>query len=151
MRFTRRVFAFLAFSATLLAADPFVGTWKLNSTKTKFTTGVAPKEQTLTFTEEGNTLHIMVKGTSTDGKAISSHFTVPTAGGTGTIIESYYDGVSTKIISPTQRETTYTKGGKPVYTAKSRISADGKTLTVNVNGTNPLGQTVAGTAVYDKE
>src|ERR1044071_6954354 len=103
MRYTRLEFVLLAFAAALIAADPFVGTWKLNSGKTKYKTGRPPKEQTLTYSEEGSDLHIVVKGTSSDGQAISTHFTVPTAGGTGKIIESPYDAVTVKNISANER------------------------------------------------
>jgi len=141
----------MACAVLLSAADSFVGTWKLNTAKSKYKTGAPPKEQTLTFSEEGATLHVVVKGTSSDGKPISSHFAIPVAGGTGKIIESTYDAVSSKNISATQRETSYSKGGKVVYTAKSKLAADGKSLSVAVQGTNPLGQNVDGTNVYDKQ
>ena len=145
------VIAVLVVTAVVSAEDNNVGTWKLNTAKSKYKTGAPPKEQTLTFSEEGTTLHVVVKGTSSDGKPISTHYTIPEAGGTGKIIESTFEGVSTKNISPTQRETSYTKGGKVVYTAKSKLAADGKSLTVAVQGTNPLGQNVDGTNIYDKQ
>ena len=151
MQYTRLVFVLLAFAAASSAADPFVGTWKLNSAKTKYKKGMPPKEQTVTFSEEGSDLHVIVKGTSSDGQAISSHFTTPAAGGTGKIIESPYDAVSGKNINANQRETTFSKGGKVVYTAKTKRSANGKTMTVTVNGTNPVGKMVAGTNFYDKQ
>jgi len=145
------VFVLLAFAAALIAADPFVGTWELNSAKTKYKTGMPPKEQTVTFSEDGSDLHMMVKGTSSDGQAISTHFTVPTAGGMGKIIESPYEAVSAKSVNGTERDTSLSKGGKVVYTAKVKRSADGKTMTVAVKGTNPSGQTVEGTAFYDNQ
>jgi hypothetical protein len=151
MRYTRLVFVLVAFAATLIAADPFTGTWKLNSAKTKYKTGMPPKEQTVTFSEEGSDLHVVVTGTSSDGKPISTHFSVPAAGGTGKIIESPYEAVSSKNISANERETDFSKGGKVVYTAKAKRSANGKTLTVTVKGTNPTGQSVAGANVYDKQ
>ncbi|PYT16057.1 MAG: hypothetical protein DMG59_11685 [Acidobacteria bacterium] len=151
MRYSKLVLLLLAFAGALIAADPFVGTWKLNAAKTKFKTGMAPKEQTVSFSEEGSDLHVMVKGTSPDGKAISVHFTVPTAGGTGKIIESPYEAVSSKSVNANERDTSFSKGGKVVYTAKAKRAADGKTMTVAVKGTNPSGQTVEGTAFYDKQ
>ena len=93
----------------------------------------------------------MAKGVSSDGQAISMHFTVPTAGGTGKIIESPYEAVSAKMPNPNERETSFSKGGKVVYTAKAKRSADGKTMTVAVKGTNPAGQTVEGANFYDKQ
>ena len=151
MRYSKLILVLLAFAGASMAADPFVGTWKLNSAKTKYKTGMPPKEQTVTFSEEGSDLHVMAKGVSSDGRAISMHFTVPTAGGTGKIIESPYEAVSAKMSKPNERETSFSKGGKVAYTAKGKRSADGKTMTVAVKGTNPFGQTVDGTNFYDKQ
>jgi hypothetical protein len=151
MRYSKLVFVLMAFAGALIAADPFVGTWKLNSAKTKYKTGMPPKEQTVTFSEEGSDLHVMVKGTSSDGQAISTHFTVPTAGGMGKIIESPYEAVSAKSVNANERDTSFSKGGKVVYTAKAKVSSDGKTITVSVKGTNPSGQIVDGTNFYDKQ
>jgi hypothetical protein len=49
-----------------------------------------------------------------------------------------------------ERDTSFSKGGKVVYTATAKRPADGKTMTVAVKGTNPSGQTVYGTNFYDK-
>jgi len=76
---------------------------------------------------------------------------VPTAGGTGKIIESTYESVSAKMSGPNERDTSFSKGGNVVYTANAKRSANGKTMTVAVKGTNPSGQTVDGTNVYDKQ
>jgi hypothetical protein len=43
------------------------------------------------------------------------------------------------------------KGGKVVYTVRSRISADGKTMTTTANGTNAAGKEVSGTNMYEKQ
>lgn len=88
MRYTKLMLVLLGFAATLCAADPFVGTWKMNPTKTKFKTGTAPKEQTVTITEAGSDLNLKVTGTAADGNKISVAYTVPSAGGTGKLTES---------------------------------------------------------------
>jgi hypothetical protein len=55
MRFPKLVFALLGLAATLVAAEPFAGTWKLNHDKSKYKTGAPAKEQTVTITEaDGN-------------------------------------------------------------------------------------------------
>ena len=151
MRYGKLLLTLLVFAGASMAQDAFVGTWKLNAAKSKYKAGMPPKEQTVTFSEEGSDLHVMVKGTSSDGQAISMHFAVPATGGTGKIIESPYDGVSSKNFNPNERQTTFTKGGKTAYTARAKRSTDGKTMTVAVKGTNPAGQTVAGTNFYEKE
>jgi hypothetical protein len=39
MRYAKLAFALLGLAATLVAADPFAGTWKLNLDKSKYKTG----------------------------------------------------------------------------------------------------------------
>ena len=151
MRYRKLMLILLAFASASMAADPFVGTWKLNSAKSKYKTGAPPKEQTLTFAEAGGGLDVTVKGASSDGKPISMHFTLPAASGSGKVIESPYEAVSAKVSNPNLRDTIFSKGGKAVYTAKAKLSADGKTMTVAVKGNNPAGQTVNGTNVYEKQ
>ena len=68
MRYTKLMLVLLGFAATLCAADPFVGTWKMNPAKTKYKAGTAPKEQTVTITEAGTDLNVSVAGTAADGK-----------------------------------------------------------------------------------
>src|SRR5215831_15427336 len=70
MRYTKML-GLLGLAATLFAADPYVGTWKMNSAKTKYTVGTAPKEQTVTIAETGSDLNLKVAGTAADGTKIS--------------------------------------------------------------------------------
>ena len=46
MRIRKVALLFLSVPLVILAADPFVGTWKLNLSKSHYTTGTPPKEQT---------------------------------------------------------------------------------------------------------
>ena len=151
MRSIRFAFALLGLAGVLVAADPFVGTWKLNHAKSKYKTGAPAKEQTVTIAESGSDLDITVSGTSADGMPFSSHYTVPAPGGEGKIIESPYEAVSGKRMGPNQREITYSKGGKAVLTVRTRVSADGKTMTGTVKGTDAQGKAVDGTAVFEKQ
>jgi len=151
MRYTKLMFLLLGFAATLCAADSFVGTWKMNPAKTKYKAGKAAKEQTINITETGADMAVKVTGTAADGSKISISYTLPSAGGTGKFIEAGpYDGVTSKRLGLNEREVTFMKGGKPVYTAHSKIAPDGKSLTVAGKGQSPAGQTVDGTAFYDK-
>ena len=151
MRYSKLILMVLAFANASMAADRFVGTWKLSSANSKYKTGTPPKEQTLTFAETGSDLDVMLTGTTSDGKPISLHFTVPSSSGPGKVFESPYDAVSTRVPNPNERHTFFSKGGKVVYTARTKLSADGKTMTTTVKGTNPAGETVDGTNVYDKQ
>jgi hypothetical protein len=152
MKFAKISIALLGMTAVLFAADPFAATWKMNPAKSKFKAGKPAKEQTVTITEAGSDLDVKVTGTTAEGNPISSHYTMPAAGGAGKMIESpSYDGASGKRLGPRQREISYTKAGKVVYTVRTNVSADGKTMTASAKGVNPVGQTVDGTSVYDKQ
>lgn len=152
MRYTKLLLAVLGLAATLCAADPFAGTWKMNPAKTKFKTGAAPKEQTVTIAESGSDLNVKVAGIAADGSKIAYGYTIPSAGGTGKMAEpSTYEGISGKRMGPNEREVTYMKGGKTVYTTHSKVAADGNSLSVTAKGLNAAGQTIDASVHYDKQ
>jgi hypothetical protein len=128
-----------------------VGTWKLNPAKSKYKTGAPAKEQTVVIAEKDGDLDVNIIGTAADGSAIASHYTMPAKGGEGKIIQSPYDAISSKRPSTTERVITYSKGGKVVYTARPRLSADGKTMTATVKKTDPAGKPVEGRAVFERQ
>ena len=64
----------------LLAADAFTGTWKLDVAKSTFASDEqAPRELTLTFTEQGGTLTQTMTRTAADGSTTSTAWTAPLA------------------------------------------------------------------------
>ncbi|NYF91298.1 hypothetical protein RBB79_16875 [Tunturiibacter empetritectus] len=141
----------LAFATPLLASDPFVGTWTLNSAKTKYTTGTAPKNVTLVIEEQGDSLQVTGTGTTGDGSPISVKYTVPIKGGAGTVQQGDFDGVSSKLVSSHSRINTFTKGGKEIRKRHTVVSSDGKTLSTTVKGVGWDGKPTAGLDVYDKQ
>ncbi len=151
MRYAKLVFMLLAPAVALMAADPFVGTWKLNPAESKFKVGAPYQEATITISESGSDVDVAVKGTAANGAPFSSHYTVPANGGIGKIVEGSWEAVSGKLLNARERETSYSKGGKVSYTTHGKVSKDGKTLTVATKGTNAAGQAVDGVSVYDKQ
>lgn len=151
MRYTRLVLMLLGFAAALCAADPYVGTWKMDAAKTKFKLGTAPKEQTITITDEGSDTSVTIAGAAADGTKIALSYTIPTAGGTGKIESPVYDGISTKVMGPNERMVLCLRNNITIYTAHSTVSADGNSLSVHTRGTNALGKYVDATVVYDKQ
>jgi hypothetical protein len=151
MRYTKLTFALLGFAAVLVAADPFEGIWKLNVAKSKYKKGAPNKDSTITITTSGSNLDVSTAGTSADGAPVSVHYTVPAKGGEGKIISGPWEAVSAKRPGDKERVTSFSKGGKVIYTVRSSISADGKTITTNASGTNAAGKEVVGTNVYEKQ
>ena len=152
MRYTKLMLLLIGFAATLCAADPSVGTWNMNPNKTVFKNGTSPMRQTVTISETASNLNVKVVGTAVNGRKILVSYTIPVAGGPGKMVQSSeYDGVSAKRIGPNELDISYMKGGKAIYTAHTTVSADGNTLSVATQGVNPLGDTVEGTVVYNKQ
>ena len=56
--------------------DAFIGTWKLDLAKSKYTNPPAPKELTRKLEAEGDSIKYTYSGTAADGSAISYGFTV---------------------------------------------------------------------------
>jgi hypothetical protein len=151
MRYAKLVFILLVPAIALMAADPFVGTWKLNPAKSKFKAGAPYQEATITIAESGSDDDVALKGTAANGAPLSLHYTQPANGGIGKIVEGPFDAVSGKLLNARERETRYSKGGKVSYTVHAKVSKDGKTLTIASKGTNAAGQAVDGVTVYEKQ
>jgi len=63
--------AALLFAGTAFAADPIVGSWKLNVAKSKFTAGQELKSSSRVYTEANGVYTLDQKLTGADGKEIS--------------------------------------------------------------------------------
>jgi hypothetical protein len=144
----------LGLAGALYAAGPFSGTWKLNTDKSKFQSGPAPQEETVTVREANGTTDVTVAGTDQSGKPVAVHFTHPTSGGPVTYLEGGPTDGSTESVrqvnAHTRRQTTM-RDGKRVGTEMITISADGKTLRVESKGTLASGKAFTDLEVLDKQ
>ena len=152
-RLWKLVVGILAVSVALWAADPILGTWKLNLGKSEYGARPAPKSSTVRFAaQEGG----MIKYTadSIDGKSQSTHmeWSAKLDGKEYPVTGSpLSDTVVGKRINTRTIEWTVKKEHKIVVTGKSVISRDGKTLTTVWSGTDEKGQTQRWTTVSEKQ
>jgi hypothetical protein len=138
-------------AAAALAADANVGNWKLNSAKSKFTPGT-PKNNTVIVEVAGDTMKITVDGTDGDGKPAHNMWTGKFDGKDYAITgDPASDMRSYTTVNDHTLTLTQKKGGKVTTTGRIVVSADGKSRTVTITGTDPQGKKVASTAVYDKQ
>jgi len=144
----------LSLTATLLAADAFTGTWKLNVAKSKLSAGTEVKEVTVVITEQGDKLGVEVKGIAGDGTPISVKYTLPAKGGP----VSYTEGAPpsgatamTKRVNATTIDSTSSVNGKEVGSTHTVIASDGKSLTRVVKGMDAQGKAYQNTEVYERQ
>ena len=138
-------------AAVRFAQDPNIGTWKLNEAKSQMPPG-GLKIGTVVVTAEGDNMKVTQDATDKDGKPIHIEWTGKFDGKDYTVTGNpALDSRSYQKIDDHTMVSTSKKDGKVVISARSVVSADGKTRTVHVTQTDSAGKKVTGTAVYDKQ
>ncbi len=133
------------------AADTFIGTWKLNEAKSKIGAG-SPKNTTVVYEAAGDSVKVTVDGTDGDGKPLHNEWTGKYDGKHYAVTgDPNTDTRSYKKVNDHTLTFTNKKGGKVTISGRGVVSADGKTRTVTITGTDSKGKKFTSTAVYDKQ
>jgi hypothetical protein len=142
----------LSFMATAacFAANPHIGTWKLNETKSKIPSGMG-KNTTVTYTEAKDEVKVTVDGVNKDGKPTHSVWVGKFDGKAYPVKGNMpANSIAYKVVNDRTNDITAMKDGKTVWTGRITVAADGKSRTVTINSTDEKGKKVKGKAVYDK-
>ena len=138
-------------AALCLAADGFLGTWKLNEAKSKLAPGTA-KNSTVVYSTMGDNVMVTIDGTDAAGKATHTEWMGKYDGKDYPVTgDSTSDARSVKQIDDHTLAFTVKKGDKALFTGRIVLSADGKSRTVTTEGTDATGKKITSTAVYDKQ
>lgn len=136
-------------------ANPYLGTWKLNLEKSKFTGTPAPKNLTREVVADGAGAKYTYKGTAADGKAIEFSFTTNYDGKdsaiTGSGAPGGADALAIKRISANKTEAIVKKDGKEIGKSSAEVSKDGKVTTIRQSGKTSEGKDFSTVLVYDKQ
>lgn len=147
-----KLLGMLAVGVSLSAADPVIGTWKLNAAISKYSPGPPPKSGTITYEETA--AGIKRTGESVDGEGKTTSFEyIAKFGGKGYAVTGtdLYDTITMKRINDRTAEVTLKKSGKVVSRARRVVTNDGKAMTLTISGTDPMGKKMHNVAVYDKQ
>jgi hypothetical protein len=143
-------FCFFGWVASF-AAEPQMGTWKLNESKSKITPGTL-KNTHVVYSNMLGQVKVKSDGIGADGNPVHIEWSgkfdgkdYPVTGDPNSESRSY-----TKVNDRTLT-TTAKKNGKVTVTGQIVVSADGKSRTVTINGTTPKGKKFRNVAVYDKQ
>lgn len=118
-------------SLTVSAADPFIGVWKLNPSKSKFIPGPAPRSLTVTWAADAGGVKVSSAGIRADGRTIEEAYVANYDGKEYSKPGPWnFDAVINRTISETEREDIFKKRGAIAGTAHYTMSEDG---TVMVN------------------
>jgi hypothetical protein len=145
------------------AADPLLGTWKLNVEKSGDNLGINPPKSSIRTYSAGpnDTIQLTINTVPVKGEPTSSSTTIiygkereaSEATRNSPVMKAFGGAthVQSKRVSDRRSETKYLRDGKTVATAVSEISADGKTMTSVTTGTTPDGRQGKVAAVYEKQ
>jgi hypothetical protein len=138
-------------ASVCFADEPQMGTWKLNEAKSKIGPG-SPKNTTVVYAASGDSVKVTTDGTDAEGKPAHSEWTgkfdgkdYPVTGDPNADTRSY------KKVNDHTLTLANKKGDKVTVTGRVVVSADGKTRTVTISGTDSAGKKFSSTAVYDKQ
>ena len=125
--------------------DRFVGTWKLNVAKSKFSPGPALKDETVTIAPD----KVTVEEVTGDGKTSTWSYT-PSPGATATITGLENSSVMEKKVNDNTIEHTW-KMGNSTMQGKGVLSKYGKKMTYTLTGTNQEGKAVHNVLIFEKQ
>ena len=139
-----------AAAAACFAANAQMGTWKLNEAKSKLEPGMG-KNTSVVYAEQKDKIKITVEGVDKDGKPRHGVWigkfdgkAYPAKGNLA------WNAAAYKVVNDRTNDITTMKDGKVMWTGRIEVSADGKSRTVTVNGTDANGKKFKSKAVYDK-
>ena len=131
-------------------ANAHMGTWKTNEAKSKFAPGMG-KTNTVMYAEKKDKIQVTVDGTDKDGKPTHGVWMGTTDGKAYKVKGNLaWDMMAYKMVDDHTFDITAMKGGKMTWTARSTVAKDGKSRTLNMNGTDAEGKKYKAKIVYDK-
>jgi hypothetical protein len=132
--------------------DSVAGTWKLDVTRSTFSSGTMPKSETRTYTDTPKGTHVLIETEHADGQKEKNEVTLtydgkphPLAG------NADYDSAAAKRVSPSEIQADLIRQGQVIGTLRRLVSPDGKTLTINVKTNKADGTSETAMAVYHRQ
>jgi len=149
----------VALTATVMAADNFAGTWKLNVAKSKYSPDPAPKSGTTTIEATPDGFTVVADGVNWEGKKTHVEYTAKFDGKDypekvlldGKLDPSGADMVSVRKLDDYTYESTTKLKGKTLVVTRNMFSKDMKTRTQTATGMNAQGKPVNNTVVFESQ
>ena len=158
-----RINKFAAFATTLLlvalavsvfaaAADQQSGTWKMNSAKSNYNPGPAPKSNTVKIASDADNIKLSSDGIDAAGNPTHVEYTAKYDGKDYPITGvPNADTIALERLDASTIRSTMKRGDQVVMTVTSVISKGGTTRTSTFKGKNAEGQDINNVVVYNKQ
>lgn len=132
--------------------DPQLGVWVLDTDRSSYSPGPAPRSQTVVYTQIGRGVRVTGSGISGLGKPINTEFSY-SFDGREHPARGFADWNSIKARQVDANTIEYTRflKGEEVQTVTRTISADGRIATVRVTGVDAQDNRVDNTIIYTRK
>jgi hypothetical protein len=136
--------------AHCFAANPHTGTWRFNEGKSKMHAGVT-KNNTITYSEEGDKIKAIFDGTDSDGRPNHSVWVGKFDGRTYPVTGNpHHNAERYRVINDHIAAIEGLQDGKVVWWGTITISTDGKTRTATLHSHDANGKKYTVKKVYDR-
>ena len=146
--------AVLGLTGSLWAADPFVGTWKLNPNKTK-TTGWASavsESSTVKIEAQGNSVNYRWDAVKPDGRTLHAEFAAKYDGKDYVVTgDPDSDTVSLSRIDANTVDYIFKKAGQMIWSERAVVSTDAATISLTVKGIDSKGKPYEAILLYSRQ
>jgi hypothetical protein len=145
----------LAFATVAMAADPIIGSWKLNIAKSSFAKGqTAPKQMTEVYREASqDQIELTYKSAETNESSTLLVIIIPAQGGVNKRVKGDNAGnmeVETRL-APNEWCMTRLQNGKQIFTLHKLISKDGNSMRRIETGTDAQGKAYQNILILEKQ
>jgi hypothetical protein len=142
-----------------MAADPIIGTWRLNLSESKFSpalselAGPPPKLHIETYREIEDRIELSGTETRPDGSSTSGKMSFPKQGGVVKVENAAVSGLSyvEALLAPGEWLVLTMRDGRQVGTRRKVISKDGKTMRQTFRSFGQDGKPIEQVEVYDRQ
>jgi hypothetical protein len=142
----------LAMAGLASAADPIIGTWKLNLKLSKYNPGPAPRSQVRVYEQTSDGIRTMVTTVSARGATTKSEYPANVDGKEYPVVgQAEVDAFRMTRVDQYTAEARLLHAGRTLATVLRVLAADGKTMTIAYQGRAQDGEIVQYTAVFDKQ
>jgi hypothetical protein len=128
-----------------------VGTWKLDTAKSKYSPGPTPKSQVAVLEPVDGGMKVVSDRVEADGKKVHFEWTAKFDGKDYAVTgDPARDAVSVKKIDDYTLDITNKKGGKTTTTIHAVYAKDGKSRVETVTGTDAQGRKIENVTQWTK-
>ena len=132
--------------------DPRTGTWRLNVGKSVYKPGPPPRSVALRIEPSGQGEHVRSEVIDAAGARTVTEYVAPYDGGDYPLKGSpVANTVSLKRIDAYTTERFDKKDGHVMLVYRRVVSADGRTMTISINGVNARRQQISNTLIFEKQ